>query len=56
LRLHQRFEWDKAKAIENLKKHRVSFEDAQIVLSDEQGDFFHLEEYDDKIVWAKIAL
>src|SRR5688572_11502458 len=44
--LHDNFEWDEAKAKRNLKKHGVSFEDAALVLSDEQGDQFHVEEYD----------
>jgi uncharacterized DUF497 family protein len=30
-----RFEWDPAKAAENLRKHRVSFEEAQSVFYDE---------------------
>ena len=32
-----RFEWDPAKAAINLRKHKVSFEDAQSVFSDEQA-------------------
>ena len=32
-----RFEWDPAKAIANLRKHGVSFEDAQTVFSDERA-------------------
>jgi uncharacterized DUF497 family protein len=32
-----RFEWDPAKATTNLKKHGVSFEDAQTVFSDEHA-------------------
>ena len=32
-----RFEWDPAKATANLRKHGVSFEDAQTAFSDEQG-------------------
>jgi len=31
------FEWDPAKAATNLKKHGVSFEDAQTVFADEQA-------------------
>lgn len=30
-----RFEWDPAKAAANLKKHRVSFEEAESVFYDE---------------------
>ena len=32
-----RFEWDPAKAASNLRKHGVSFEDAQGVFYDERG-------------------
>ena len=32
-----RFEWDPAKAIANVRKHGVSFEDAQTVFSDERA-------------------
>ena len=32
-----RFEWDPAKAVSNLRKHGVSFEDAQTVFADEHG-------------------
>ena len=32
-----RFEWDLRKAALNLRKHRVSFEDAQTVFSDENA-------------------
>ena len=38
---------DEGKAEANLNKHAVSFEDAATVLADEQGDRFHVEEYDD---------
>jgi uncharacterized DUF497 family protein len=44
--LHQNFEWDDDKAQRNLKKHGVSFDDAALVLSDEDGERFHVEEYD----------
>ena len=44
--LHESFEWDEDKAQKNLKKHRVSFDDAALVLADEDGDTFHVEEYD----------
>jgi uncharacterized protein len=46
--LHQNFEWDEAKARRNLKKHRVTFDDAALVLADEHGDVFHVEEYDER--------
>ena len=32
-----RFEWDPRKAAANLRKHGVSFEDAQTVFADERG-------------------
>ena len=32
-----RFEWDEAKAVANLKKHQVSFEEAQSIFFDEFG-------------------
>ena len=32
-----RFEWDPKKAASNLRKHKVSFEDAQTVFSDERA-------------------
>ena len=45
-----RFEWDPKKATLNLRKHGVSFEDAQSVFSDENGllidDPDHSEEED----------
>lgn len=46
--LHENFEWDEHKAESNLKKHRVSFDDAALVLADEAGDMFHVEEYDEQ--------
>ena len=46
MRLHENFEWDEVKAEKNLKKHGVSFDDAALVLSDEDGIRFHVEEYD----------
>src|SRR6267142_2451134 len=44
--LHDNFEWDEDKAQKNLRKHGVSFDDAALVLADEDGDRFHVEEYD----------
>jgi uncharacterized protein len=32
-----RFDWDPKKAVVNLRKHKVSFEDAQSVFSDERA-------------------
>jgi uncharacterized DUF497 family protein len=32
-----RFEWDEAKSRENLRKHRVSFDEAETVFYDERG-------------------
>jgi len=46
--LHENFEWDEDKAETNLKKHSVSFDDAALVLADEEGDRFHVEEFDDE--------
>jgi uncharacterized DUF497 family protein len=44
--LHDNFEWDEDKAQKNLEKHGVSFDDAALVLADEDGDRVHVEEYD----------
>lgn len=44
--LHENFEWDEDTAQKNLTKHGVTFDDAALVLSDEAGDVFHVEEYD----------
>ena len=45
-----RFEWDPKKATANLRKHQVSFEDAQTVFADENArlidDPDHSEEED----------
>ena len=46
MRLHENFEWDEAKAEKNLKKHRVSFGDAALVLADDEADATHVEEFD----------
>jgi len=32
-----RFEWDEAKNLENMRKHRVDFEEAETVFYDERG-------------------
>jgi uncharacterized DUF497 family protein len=43
---HERFEWEKAKADANLKKHRISFEDAAAVLADPFAEQSHVTEFD----------
>jgi uncharacterized DUF497 family protein len=40
MRLHENFEWDENEAQKNLKKHAVSFDDAALVLGDEQESSF----------------
>jgi uncharacterized DUF497 family protein len=40
-----KFEWDKPKAIANLKKHQVSFEEAKTIFFDEFGVQFFDEEH-----------
>ncbi len=42
MRLHDNFEWDEAKAEKNLRKHRVSFDEAALVLADEDGEALHV--------------
>jgi len=44
--LHDNFEWDDDKARRNLRKHGVSFDDAALVLADEDAQKFHIEEFD----------
>jgi len=44
-----RFEWDAAKAAENLRKHGVSFEEARTVF----GDAYALHVYDGEHSWAE---
>ncbi len=41
---HIQFQWDKNKAAENLKKHGVSFQEAETVFFDEKA----VEFYDDR--------
>jgi uncharacterized DUF497 family protein len=48
MRWHREFEWDEAKAQLNLRKHRVSFDDAGRVLGDEEADTYHVEEFDEE--------
>lgn len=43
-----RFEWDKAKAAANLKKHGVSFEEAQSVFYDEYAVQFFDDDHSSK--------
>ena len=43
-----RFAWDEAKAAENLKKHRVSFEEASTVFADENGRLKHDPDHSQK--------
>ena len=47
MRLHERFEWNTAKAEANLAKHGVAFGDAAAALADESADRFHLERHDE---------
>ena len=35
-----RFEWDSKKAASNLRKHRVSFEEAALIFNDEFATFY----------------
>ena len=39
------FEWDDAKAVANLRKHRISFEEAQTIFFDEFGIQFFDEHH-----------
>ena len=41
------FEWDEAKALANVRKHRVSFEEARTVF----GDVHALHRHDDEHSW-----
>ncbi len=43
---HHAFEWDSRKAVANLRKHGVTFEDAADVLADEFADEFQSEFWD----------
>jgi uncharacterized protein len=47
MRLHDEFEWDEDKADRNLLKHGVSFDDAARILADDEGDLYHIDEYDE---------
>jgi uncharacterized DUF497 family protein len=46
MRLHDSFEWDEDKAAKNFTKHCVSFDDAALVLADQDGDSHQIEEFD----------
>jgi uncharacterized DUF497 family protein len=48
MKRHHHFDWDPAKAGTNALKHRVTFEDAEAVLSDDQPELYHVDRYDDK--------
>jgi uncharacterized DUF497 family protein len=48
VRLQREFEWDERKAEIDRRKHSVSFDLAAEVLSDIDGDRFHLDEDDDE--------
>jgi uncharacterized DUF497 family protein len=48
MRLHRKFEWDRRKAKLNIRRHRVSFDEAATVLAEENGDIHLIEEYDDE--------
>lgn len=45
---HESFEWDPQKAIDNLSKHLVSFEEAVAMLTDPFAERFQIDEYDEK--------
>jgi uncharacterized DUF497 family protein len=47
MKYHGEFEWDPRKARANQRKHGVTFDDAAAVLGDDEGERFHIEEYDD---------
>lgn len=44
-----RFEWDRAKAVANERKHGVSFDEARTVF----GDAYALHEYDGEHSWQE---
>jgi uncharacterized DUF497 family protein len=47
MKLHDGFEWNPKKAQTNARKHGVTFDDAAVVLGDDQADVYHIERYDD---------
>ena len=50
-----RFEWDDAKAITNLRKHQIAFEDAQTVFDDPNA-VLAIDDADDEIRDCTIGL
>jgi uncharacterized protein len=48
MKRHHHFDWDPGKAESNARKHRVTFEDAEAVLSDDEPELYHVDRYDDK--------
>lgn len=53
----ERFEWDPMKALSNLKKHGVSFDEALTVFGDPLHRFIYDEEHDggDEARWVAIG-
>ena len=52
-----KFEWDEAKALENTKKHRVSFEQAQQVFDDSRAvPFEDLKHSQDETRYVMIGM
>jgi uncharacterized DUF497 family protein len=43
-----RFEWDESKSLSNLRKHGVSFKEAQTVFADELGLLIHDPDHSDQ--------
>ena len=43
-----RFEWDKTKSLENQKKHKISFEEAQTIFVDENALLIHDLDHSDE--------
>lgn len=54
--MHELFEWDEAKAAENLRKHRVSFEEAVRVLSQPEGNRRLLQFEDDRKDYGEVRV
>ncbi|MBI4670189.1 MAG: BrnT family toxin [Chloroflexi bacterium] len=51
------FEWDSSKAAQNIKKHRISFEEAVTVLQDPLGwTFFDPDHSDDESRFITIGM
>jgi uncharacterized DUF497 family protein len=48
MNLHERFDWDQAKATLNEAEHDVTFEEAKLVLEQDDGDIYLIEFYDDE--------